>query len=272
MSASQPVQVGPTSSMLPLKYPQSVAIFDSYADAQKAVDYLADQRFPVENLCIVGTDLKSIERVLGRRSWTQILAGGAISGIGTGLIVGLFMMLIYPQLHLGMALIGGLVIGIAMGLLSSVMAQSAARGRQRDFNSVTSTVATRYEVLGEHNVVQQARELLAKMPGARAAAFANGGYGATPQGWPQQPQQWGYPQQGYPGHPQQTYPQQPYPQQAYPQQTYPQQTYPPGWTQPGSAQPPAQGGYPAGSEPSASWPPPETGGHDADRPDDEQPR
>ena len=38
------------------------------------------------------------------------------------------------------------------------------RGR-RDFSSVTQVVATRYEVLVEHKPVDQARELLAGLPG-----------------------------------------------------------------------------------------------------------
>ncbi|HYI54960.1 MAG TPA: general stress protein, partial [Microlunatus sp.] len=66
-------------SMFELEFPQSVGIFNSYADAQKAVDYLADEKFAVQNLAIVGTDLKSVERVLGRRSWRTVLSSGVSS-------------------------------------------------------------------------------------------------------------------------------------------------------------------------------------------------
>ena len=52
------------------------------------------------------------------------------------------------------------------GLLGYAM----TRG-QRDFQSVTAVVATRYEVLVEHKVAGQARELLAKLPGALPNAF-----------------------------------------------------------------------------------------------------
>ena len=44
-------------------------------------------------------------------------------------------------------------------------------GGKRDFTSVTQTVATKYEVLCEHKVAAQAREMLLRLPGARAAAF-----------------------------------------------------------------------------------------------------
>ena len=60
--AISPRQFG---SVFELQFPQSVGIYSSYADAQKAVDFLADQKFEVHNLAIVGTDLKSVERVLG---------------------------------------------------------------------------------------------------------------------------------------------------------------------------------------------------------------
>ena len=60
MSIPQQRTIG---SIFELQFPQSVGIYSSYADAQKAVDYLADEKFEVQNLAIVGTDLKSVERV-----------------------------------------------------------------------------------------------------------------------------------------------------------------------------------------------------------------
>ena len=44
----------------------AVARYPDYADAQRAVDRLADSRFPVEQTAIVGTDLTLVENVLGR--------------------------------------------------------------------------------------------------------------------------------------------------------------------------------------------------------------
>ena len=52
----------------------------------------------------------------------------------------------------------------------AALGYATSRGR-RDFTSVTQTVATKYEVLCEHKVAAQAREMLQKQPGARAAAF-----------------------------------------------------------------------------------------------------
>ena len=157
-------------SLFELQFPQSVGIFNSYADAQKAVDYLADERFPVQNLAIVGTELKSVERVLGRRSWSTVLSQGVSSGVSTGLLVGLVMLIFAKPPSVAVMLVTCLAIGIAIGLTFAAVGYAMTRGK-RDFTSVTQTVATKYEVLCEHKVAAQAREMLNQMPGARAAAF-----------------------------------------------------------------------------------------------------
>src|SRR3954465_15428669 len=84
------------SSLFELKFPQSVGIYNTYDEAQRAVDYLSDEKFEVQNLAIVGTDLKSVERVLGRRSWGTVIAQGVQSGVSTGLLVALVLLIFSP--------------------------------------------------------------------------------------------------------------------------------------------------------------------------------
>lgn len=157
-------------SLFELQFPQSVGIYGSYEDAQKAVDFLADQKFEVQNLAIVGTDLKSVERVLGRRNWGTVTTQGLQSGVSTGLLVGLVMLIFTRPPSVLALLVVALLIGISLGIGFSAAAYAMTRGR-RDFTSVTQTVATKYEVLCEHKVAAQAREMLQNMPGARASAF-----------------------------------------------------------------------------------------------------
>ena len=206
------------SSLFKLEYPQSVGVYQTYADAQKVVDYLADQNFPVANLAIVGTDLKLMERVTGRRTWGTVLGQGVMSGLSTGFIVAIFMMILMPNPNFLGQLLTALIIGVLIGLAFSVLGYLLSRG-QRDFTSVTQTVATKYEILCEHKFAGQARELAAKAPGAAQAAFNPP---AAPQPYPQQP---GYGQQPYsqPGYGQQ------YPNygQQYGQPPYGQQPQPP---------------------------------------------
>ncbi len=158
------------SSIFELQFPQSVGIYNTYAEAQKAVDYLADEKFEVQNLAIVGTDLKSVERVLGRRNWATVVGQGVQSGVSTGLLVGIVLLIFSPPGSVLALLLVSLAIGLALGVGFSAAGYALSRGR-RDFTSVTQTVATKYEVLGEHKVAPQAREMLLNLPGARASAF-----------------------------------------------------------------------------------------------------
>ena len=70
----------PGPSPLRLEFPQSLAVYDDYAAAQKAVDFLSDKEFPVQNCMIVGTDLKRVERITGRLTTGRVALGGAALG------------------------------------------------------------------------------------------------------------------------------------------------------------------------------------------------
>ena len=145
---------------LNLEYPMSLGTFEKYEDAQKLVDTLADKEFPVQNVLIVGTDLKQLERVTGRLTWGRVLLGGALSGVWLGLFVGLIFALFAPQ--------GGNVIQIVLSTvlfgalfgLAWAAGTYALTGGQRDFSSVSLIVPSKYEVLVEHKFAQQARDIL----------------------------------------------------------------------------------------------------------------
>ena len=78
---------------LTLEYPMSLGTYDKYEDAQKAVDYLSDNEFAVQNCMIVGTDLRQVERVTGRLTRGRVAGAGALSGMWMGLFVGLIFSL-----------------------------------------------------------------------------------------------------------------------------------------------------------------------------------
>ena len=153
-----------------LEYPQSLAVYDDYAAAQKAVDFLSDNHFPVEQCMIVGTDLKQIERITGRLTTGRVALGGALSGAWMGLFVGL-LFTIFTTDNAVATVISTVLIGLLFGLVWALAGYAATRGR-RDFSSVSAVVATPYEVLVEHKVAAQARELLAQLPGGRPDPFA----------------------------------------------------------------------------------------------------
>ena len=70
-----------------------VGSFDTYAEAQEAVDSLSDREFPVEKLTIVGVDLMQVENITGRLTWGRVLGGGALSGLWMGMFIGLIFAL-----------------------------------------------------------------------------------------------------------------------------------------------------------------------------------
>lgn len=153
-----------------LAYPHSLGVYEKYEDAQKAVDYLADQKFPVENLAIVGTDLKLVERVTGRKDWGSVIRQSIMTGISTGLLVGILLALFSPQDQFWAMLAVALVIAIAINILFGALSYRLSGGK-RDFNSIRTTIPNRYEILCEHKVVARARDMLQEMPGSRASAF-----------------------------------------------------------------------------------------------------
>lgn len=147
-----------------LDYPQSLGTFGKYAEAQKSVDFLADNEFPVQNCLIVGTDLKQVERVTGRLTTGRVAMAGAASGAWFGLLIGLVLGTFAKEGGFWPTVIGGLLFGVAFGLIWALIGYAATRG-QRDFSSVKQVVATRYEVLVEHKHLAKAQELLTTMPG-----------------------------------------------------------------------------------------------------------
>src|SRR3954452_8851367 len=170
MSIPSPGRVSPTSP-LTLDFPQSLAVYDDYAAAQKTVDFLSDNEFPVQQLMIVGTDLKRIERITGRLTTGRVALGGLLSGVWLGLFVGLVLSLFGNDDDFWATLLATVLFGAVFGIVWALVGYAATRG-QRDFSSVTQVVATKYEVLVEHKSAALARELLAKRPGSLPDPFA----------------------------------------------------------------------------------------------------
>lgn len=156
----------PVHNRLRLEFPQSLGIYGDYVDAQKAVDYLADQEFPVQNCMIVGTDLKQIERVMGRLTYGKAALAGALSGIWLGLFFGLLLGIFAQEGNWFATVASAVGIGLLFGMVWGIIGYAMTGGR-RDFTSVTQVVATRYEVLVEHKHLAKAQELLNAMPGRR---------------------------------------------------------------------------------------------------------
>jgi hypothetical protein len=137
-----------------------IGSYPAYAEAQRAVDYLSDQQFPVEQVIIVGVDLMQVERVTGRLTWPKVLGGGVITGAWLGIFIGLVLGLITGNTW--GALLTGVTAGVFFGLITSAVPYAMARGT-RDFSSTMQLVAGRYDVLCDPQNAEKARDLLARL-------------------------------------------------------------------------------------------------------------
>ena len=139
-----------------------VASFATYAEAERAVDHLADQKFPVEHVSIVARDLKMVEQVTGRRGYLEAalqgLASGALIGCLIGWLFGVFNWF-DPVTSAFWLAIDGLWFGALVGALFGLLLHALSRGR-RDFDSVAGLSADRYEVLVDDEVAPEAARLL----------------------------------------------------------------------------------------------------------------
>jgi hypothetical protein len=155
---------GIASRGLSLEYPKSLGVHEDYAQAQRSVDYLADHDFPVQNLAIVGTELKSVERVTGHLTRRTVATAAALSGLWLGIFVGLAFALFSNQNGAGYLITTPIMGALFMVVWSQVGFSAATGNGTRDFSSLTQVVATKYEVLVEHRFADQARTLLLQQP------------------------------------------------------------------------------------------------------------
>ena len=176
----------------------TVGSYTSYLDAQKAVDYLADQQFPVQMVSIVGNELKMVERVTGRLSYPRVALSGALSGMWFGLFVGVMLSFFAPSPGY-FSILTSVLMGAAFFMLFGIVTYAMQRGK-RDFTSTSQVVATSYDVVVSVEAAHEARRLLQQLPMTRSDAAA----GPRPhtqadyynQPYQQPGQQQGPPQQG----------------------------------------------------------------------------
>ncbi|HEX2133267.1 MAG TPA: general stress protein [Actinophytocola sp.] len=139
-----------------------IASYPDYADAERAVDFLSDNGFPVRHTAIVGRGLEWVEQVTGRLTGLTAAghgaASGAVAGALLGWLLGLFNWMAPVVSGLLVALYGaviGAVIGAIVGWLSHL-----GTGGRRDFRSVPNFRAQSYDLLVDTEVADRAAQAL----------------------------------------------------------------------------------------------------------------
>ena len=136
---------------------ETIAAYETYLEAQRAVDHLSDREFPVQHVTIVGTDLRMVERVTGRLTYSRVAVAGLAAGAWFGLVAGLLLWAVGTSET--SPLLPAMAIGAAAGIIFSLISFSLTRGR-RDFTSSSQIVAGSYSVLCATEHAHRARGLL----------------------------------------------------------------------------------------------------------------
>lgn len=122
-----------------------LASFSDYVEAQRLVDRMSDDGFPVQSVRIVGEGVRTVEQVTGRMTRGRAAASGAMGGAWFGVLIGLLFGLFTAGAGWGWLLLVSLLIGAFWGAVFGFVAHWSTRG-QRDFSSVMTLQARRYEV------------------------------------------------------------------------------------------------------------------------------
>ena len=139
----------------------TIATYDNYTDAQRLVDYLSDNKFPVEHSSIVGTDLRLVEKVIGRLTTGRAAVAGLASGAWFGLFIGLLLGIFTSSNWFAVILVT-LAIGAAWGAIFGAIAHAATGGR-RDFTSRSQLQASQYAVTVDAEYADAARHMVVQM-------------------------------------------------------------------------------------------------------------
>ncbi|NUL46305.1 hypothetical protein F7P69_14030 [Cellulosimicrobium funkei] len=153
---------GPTSSdpsVSGLPRGEVLGSFPTYAEARKLVDRLAELEFDVRTVSVVGTDLRTVERIRNRLTYPSVALRSAIQGAFFGAMLGILMTLIDPS-GSGFQILYTVGLGVAIWVLFGVIGHALRKGR--GVTSVQQLVPSNFDVVCEFETAHQAKQLLGR--------------------------------------------------------------------------------------------------------------
>ena len=138
-----------------------IGSYPSYLAAQRVVDQLADAKFPVQNVSIIGNDVRITEKVIGRLTVGRAALAGMATGAWLGLLIGFVFWIVSPWAP--EALLSGVLLGALFGAVWGTVAHSMTGG-QRDFASVSGLEAATYDVVVDESHYADAMRILDSAP------------------------------------------------------------------------------------------------------------
>jgi hypothetical protein len=95
-----------------------IGSYPRYLAAQRVVDRLADAKFPVEYVSIIGKDVRITEKVTGRLTVSRAALAGTATGTWLGLFIGFVFWIVSPWAP------EALESGVLLGVLRSCLGRS----------------------------------------------------------------------------------------------------------------------------------------------------
>jgi hypothetical protein len=137
----------------PISVPSGIVLaeFSNYEDAVSYVNRLVEGDFPAAKISIVGSNLRSVERVRGRLGYGRVALGGALTGVWIGLLVAI---LFGAGIEVGAdgqvsyapeQFLAAVAIGIGLGMMLNIL-RHALNKKRRNFVSAPVMVAENYRV------------------------------------------------------------------------------------------------------------------------------
>ncbi|MGO1848261.1 general stress protein [Microbacterium sp. JB110] len=146
---------------------ETVAKYDEYEAAQKAVGKLIEAEVPAREISIVWAGLRAVEMITGRLGYGRAAWSGALNGAILGLLFGAIYTLLSPEATLQL-LVGFMLVGMALGMVMQLLSYRIVR-RRREYMSATSPVADHYEIAVQQEHAATARRVLGQ-PGQERRA------------------------------------------------------------------------------------------------------
>jgi hypothetical protein len=137
-----------------------VGEFQNYLDAVTLVDRIVAGGFAANLVAIVGSDLKTVERVRGRLTYGRVAMNGALNGAWLGLFAGLIFASATSAAAFTNDVVAAAVVGAGLGMIWGVIRMST-RGANRQFMSSSMIIAASYQVVVPDGMGAKASELAA---------------------------------------------------------------------------------------------------------------
>lgn len=154
-----------------------VASYTSYSNAQGAVAYLSERRFPIARLAVCAADVRPLAQVTGLSSYRRAAGRGAASGGVPGALIGVFLGLfglVTPLVSELVLALWGLIFGAAAGAVIGMLMTFVSRARH-DLSSCEGFQVGRYDVVVDPETAKTAKALLSELLLPEVGAYSASG-------------------------------------------------------------------------------------------------